>query len=94
MHDNAPIHRSISTKNWLEDNEVNTLKWPALSPDLNPIENLWGWLTRRVYSQGRQFSSQTELKSAILQCWSEVPNELLINLITSMKDRMLKGIEA
>ena len=94
MHDNAPIHRSDSTKRWLDRNGVKTIEWPPLSPDLNPIENLWGWLTRIVYAQGRQFSSVTELKSAIVSAWSEVPKDLLISLISSMKTRMLKVIES
>uniref|UniRef100_A0A158P4H4 Tc1-like transposase DDE domain-containing protein n=1 Tax=Tetranychus urticae TaxID=32264 RepID=A0A158P4H4_TETUR len=95
MQDNAPIHRSKSTKDWLEVNEVKILPWPALSPDLNPIENLWGWMTRQVcYGQGRQFRSIPELKTAIVETWSNVPSELRESLIGSMKNRMLKVIQA
>jgi transposase len=42
---------------------------PAKSPDLNPIENVWGLLARRIYAQGRQYETQRELKMAILHEW-------------------------
>ena len=94
MQDNAPIHCSGSTKSWLEVNQVQTLPWPPLSPDLNPIENLWGWLTRRVYAHGRQFCSISDFKHTIVESWSEVTPELRKNLISSMKSRMMKVIQA
>ena len=93
MQDNAPIHRSNSTKSWLAANEVETFSWPPLSPDLNPIENLWGWLTRKVYAHGHQFNSQNEFKTAIVKSWSEVTFELRESLISSMKNRMAKVIQ-
>ncbi len=47
-HDLAPAHTAKSTKSWLNDHGVGVLDWPANSPDLNPIDNLWGIVKREI----------------------------------------------
>lgn len=41
LQDNASIHTSTSTKLYLAQKNIPIIAWPACSPDLNPIENLW-----------------------------------------------------
>ena len=42
MQDNAPAHRAFVTRDWLRTNNVQVFgPWPAKSPAMNPIENLW-----------------------------------------------------
>ena len=59
------IHTSHSTAAWFIQNQVTVINWPAVSPDLNIMENLWGVLAWDVYAHGRQFSGRfySEIKA-------------------------------
>ncbi|GBN29442.1 hypothetical protein AVEN_81884-1 [Araneus ventricosus] len=54
--DNARCHTARSVCEWFEEHqdEFTVLPWPANSPDLNPIENLWGHLDRVVRAMDSQ----------------------------------------
>ena len=69
------------------------LGWPARSPDLNPIENLWGVLARAVYAESRQFSNVEQLKEAIQHEWSKITQTQLENLVHSMKNRLVEVLK-
>jgi hypothetical protein len=93
QQDNAPIHTAGLTKTWFRDNSVVDLNWPSRSPDLNPIDNLWGILVRRVYANGRQFNSVTELRAEIVNCWNSIADSELKNLVESMPKRLIEVLK-
>ena len=48
MYDNARPHVARICRQFLNRNNVNVLPWPAMSPDMNPIEHIWDYLGRKV----------------------------------------------
>jgi len=95
QQDNAPVHTSNVSQAWFRDNNIELLPWPALSPDMNPIENLWGLLARKVYRNGRrQFAHLDDLKKAILDSWATIGNDVLVKLADSMPKRCMDVIQS
>jgi transposase len=92
QQDNAPIHRAKANFEYFKAKKVGVLEWPSLSPDLNPIENVWGLLARRVYAEGRQFTSVEDLKKAIKVEWANLSFEELRKHTSSMPDRIFDVI--
>uniref|UniRef100_A0A3B3YE53 Tc1-like transposase DDE domain-containing protein n=1 Tax=Poecilia mexicana TaxID=48701 RepID=A0A3B3YE53_9TELE len=55
QQDNAAVHNARLTKEFFQENNITLLDHPACSPDLYPIENIWGWMAREVYKNRHQF---------------------------------------
>ena len=64
QQDNAPPHARHSTKIWMAQQQIQTVSWPALSADLNPIENLWSLLVRRIYEGNKVYPNKGTLLEA------------------------------
>ena len=68
-----------------------TLSWPAQSPDLNPIENLWNVIKRKM--DGHKPSNKAELLEFLWQEWHKVTQQQCERLVESMPRRMKAVIE-
>jgi hypothetical protein len=92
LQDNDPKHKSRKVRDWLHNNGVSCLDFPPYSPDLNPIENLWNDLARRV--ERRQSETVEQLQDVIAEEWAATPTDLLAKLAHSMPKRCKAVIEA
>ena len=92
LHDGAPAHKDKRTHEFLAQNKVQVVeRWPGNSPDLNPIENLWSWLARRLGKL--PITTHGELREALQREWEHVPRELLVTLSQSMERRLQRVLE-
>ena len=83
MQDNARSHVSWSTIHFLLEIEISFIEWPSMSPDLNPIENVWALMKHEVENQLP--SSLAEVKLAIQKVWDDLDPD---NYINSVQNRI------
>ncbi|KAG6616663.1 Transposase [Phytophthora cinnamomi] len=89
----AAFCASRATKEFLKEENVDVMDWPAQSPDLNPIENMWGVLTRAVYAHGRQFQTREDLIETIKASWAAIGQDLITKLVESKPKRCIATLE-
>ena len=86
QQDNDPKHTSKSTQKYFATQKLRVLEWPSQSPDLNPIENLWRELKRRVHK--RRPSNIEELKTFAMEEWRKIPTKTCQHLVETYKKRL------
>ncbi|KAM7407138.1 hypothetical protein PAMA_003055 [Pampus argenteus] len=96
QQDNDPKHISKLCKNYLKtkvDQRVLTvMDFPLQSPDLNPIEHLWGHL--KTEKAKHSVTSREALWNIIKSCWDNVCHQVLHKLVESMPARVHAVIKA
>ena len=87
--DNAPAHKSKSTKLWLNKNGINVMKWPPFSPDLNPIENIWSIIKFKLYKDNKKYTTLDELWERIVKEANSITKDEIKSLVSSVDKRLL-----
>jgi transposase len=90
QHDNDPKHTSGIVKEWLKEKKVETLKWPAFSPDLNPIEHIWDELERRM--KKHHPTNREMFKEMLLREWNSIGVDVTEKLVDSVPNRLYECV--
>ncbi|GFW96807.1 transposable element Tcb2 transposase [Trichonephila clavipes] len=80
MDDNAICHRTLAVQDYLDSECIQRLVWPARSPVLNPIENVWDALGRQVAGRNYPPTNKNTLIRALTEESDKFPQQLLIML--------------
>ena len=91
---NARPHTARIVRTFMEEEHVTLLPWPAVSPDLSPIEHVWDEMERRVRALPQQPGNVGELRQALVNVWQDIPQVFLANLVNSMRRRCTAVINA
>ncbi|GFX20318.1 transposable element Tcb2 transposase [Trichonephila clavipes] len=80
IDDNTTCHRTLAVQDCLDSEGIQRLVWPARSPDLNPIENVWDVLGRQVASRNYSPTNKNTLIRALTEEWDKLPHSCWIML--------------
>jgi arsenate reductase-like glutaredoxin family protein len=93
QQDNCSVHTARKVTEWFENHNINVLDWASRSPDLNPIENMWYLLVKKLQQSRLMFANREELMNAISNAWYSLPQDYHKNLCPSMPSRLRKVLD-
>lgn len=95
QQDNCPIHTARNVTAWFRDQNIELMPWSAHSPDLNPIENVWGYMIKKLQERNRQPETAEELWQQIEGIWNTLKQDqyLIRPFISSMPRRLQSVID-
>ena len=94
VDDNARPHRARIVQDYMADETIERMEWPAKSPDLNPIENVWGTMKQRLSRRLLPEHSMDDLRNMLLEEWDNISTRMIRMCIASMPRRIQACIDA
>ena len=90
--ENVPIHRACSTKEYVARTHLKNMSWPAQSPDLNVIENIWLYIKRKLEVHIHKINSNSDLFRESFCILQTIPLTYIRNFYDSIPRRILNAI--
>nr|CAH7714083.1 unnamed protein product [Callosobruchus chinensis] len=75
MDDNARSHRTRAVQQALDNGNIARLEWPAMSPDISPIEHVWDYVSKAIFNRNSPPRSAQERIVAATEEWDNIPQE-------------------
>lgn len=93
MQDLSSIHTSRLATQWLQEHNWRVMvDWPPKGPDMNPVENIWAELVRRIEERRRENGvacrNRDQLWEDVRVAFEELEDGYFENLIASMPKRV------
>ena len=93
QQDKAPAHWARTTREFLAREDVPLLPWPGNSPDLNPVEHAWSFVSRKLSSRPPP-GNQELYWEAIQNEWRTIPLSTIRGWIASLPRRVQAVIDS
>ena len=94
MEDGAPPHTAKVTQRWHDNNNITRLPWPGQSPDMNPIEHVWGLLGKAMEKCTTKPTNKVAFVATLKEEWKRIPQHVIDNLIKTMPTRVTALLNA
>lgn len=94
MEDKAPAHATHHTKAAQVQHNISSLDWPASSPDLNPIEEVWRRMKDYIYRMEERHTTVPAMTAAVQEAWEFIPDLEIRHLVDTILERIQAVIEA
>ena len=88
--DNAPVDRARLTTTFMDENEIKIMEWPAQSPDLNIIENVWLKLKIELQKNSETEDFRDQLYHKIFKIWTNISVDYIRSVYSSIPKRTRK----
>ena len=88
QQDGAPAHKTRAAKTWFASHGIPLLFHPPNSPDLSPIEPVWGDLKRHLRARPHHPTTFAELCTAVRETWEQLPIGTINGHIEKMDARI------
>ncbi|GFU71664.1 transposable element Tcb1 transposase [Trichonephila clavipes] len=88
QQDNARPHVARIVQRFFVNHQIELLPYPARSPDLSPIENMWPMVAQRLTQITPPAAPPDQLWQRVEVAWSAVPQEHIQSIFESMPRRV------
>ena len=99
MQDNAPSHTARTTMQRIDELGIKMFppgaeRWPANSPDLNPVENVWAWVKQQLNQLPVCPATPELMKRAVNKIWAQLTPDMCRKYIDNYPRRLKAVLEA